>query len=101
MQTEKSFVSTPEIRARIHRAHYLKFWASVGDIVHFRSGPNRGKKHSKIPWKVVEICNDPEECIWVKNGRVPNYIKLEGEIRGTKTTVWTCQTQLTNVGVKR
>ena len=101
LPTERSLKDTPEIRARIHLNQYLKFWGEVGSTVYFRSGPNRGKKRDKIPWTVKHIEMNPENVTWSKDGKVPNYIKLEGEIRGTKQTIWTCQTQLINTGVKK
>jgi hypothetical protein len=92
--------TTPELQAEIHRRHYQKFWGDIGDTVYFHSGPNRGKKRDRTPWKVVEIEIDPTQTHWTNGGKVPNFIKLEGDLRGKKTTVWTCENKLVNSGVK-
>lgn len=77
----------------------MKFWGDIGDVVYFKSGPNRGKKRDRIKWKVLEINMDPLNCHWAKGGTVPQYIKLGANVRGVDTTVWTCENQLDNVGV--
>jgi hypothetical protein len=98
LSLDKNQKITPEIQARIHQYHFLKFWGDVGDIVYFHNGPNRGKKKDRIPWKVVEIEMDPTQVHWTNGGKIPNYIKLEGLLRGQKTTVWTCENKLVNSG---
>jgi hypothetical protein len=79
--------------------HWIRFWGQVGDLVVFK----RPKKPKQL-WKVVEIATEVEEIHWTNDGWIPNYIKLEGEVKqrdGTTKliTCWTCENKLKPIGV--
>jgi hypothetical protein len=82
------------------KKHFLRFWGDVGQMVAFKK-----PKKVKQQWKVVEINTNVDEIHWSNDGWIPNYIKLEGEVKqrdGTTKliTCWTCENKLKPVGVQ-